>query len=81
MGRLIRPYNLIKYINDIDNLLNHKRFIVDILPGRFSVDGKIYSNEESSKSVKTVDGIRNDGKIYSNEESSTSEETEELMVK
>jgi SAM-dependent methyltransferase len=40
VGRLTRPFNLIEYINNIDNLLDHKKYIIDILPGSLELNGK-----------------------------------------
>jgi SAM-dependent methyltransferase len=40
IGRLTRPFNLIEYINNIDNLLDHKKYIIDILPGTLELNGE-----------------------------------------
>ena len=55
IGRLIRPFNLIKYINNIDNLLDHKKYVIDILPGTFELNGKKLnpSNIENFNIIKS----------------------------
>ena len=40
MGRLIRPFDIIHFINKVDTLLDHDIFIIDILPGTFTYKNK-----------------------------------------
>ena len=59
IGRFTRPYNLIEYINKIDDLLDHKKFIIDILPGSLELNGKKInpSNIEDFNFIKSLFNI------------------------
>ena len=58
LGRLTRPYCLTDFINKIDDLLDHNKFVIDILPGSLELNEKNTRIKMNPANIKDFNFIK-----------------------